>query len=177
MSEPPRTRTGAAKSLGVRTAIPLPVPAPRFQRVSTDGAERAWGRFLGAGARAGIESLPDRLFQAIRKLPGNRMAPYARAGAETRSRFQRHACGNSLFRNLSGGRFEDVSEAAGVVLGRRACGREREGGWAALAIASRSPFSLRSPRGRNGRNSGPESVSGRRSREDRPDLRIPRRWR
>jgi hypothetical protein len=37
---------------------------------------------------------------------------------ETRSQFQRHARGNSLFRNRGDGSFEDVSVAAGVTMGR-----------------------------------------------------------
>jgi hypothetical protein len=36
--------------------------------------------------------------------------------------FKRHARGNSLFRNLGGGAFEDVSERAGVTMGRWAWG-------------------------------------------------------
>ena len=39
-----------------------------------------------------------------------------------RAAFQRHARGNSLFRNLGDGRFEDISQAAGVSLGRWAWG-------------------------------------------------------
>ena len=35
---------------------------------------------------------------------------------------QRHARGNSLFRNLGDGRFADVSVAAGVTMGRWAWG-------------------------------------------------------
>ncbi len=40
------------------------------------------------------------------------------AGGETRTGFQRHARGNSLFRNLGDGTFADVSERAGVTMGR-----------------------------------------------------------
>jgi hypothetical protein len=44
------------------------------------------------------------------------------ASAATLGGFQRHARGNSLFRNLGGGAFEDVSERAGVTMGRWAWG-------------------------------------------------------
>jgi len=40
------------------------------------------------------------------------------AGAEVRAGLQRHSRGNSLFENLGDGRFKDVSEAAGVTMGR-----------------------------------------------------------
>ncbi len=40
------------------------------------------------------------------------------ANNETREQFQRHARGNSLFLNLGDGTFRDVSEEAGVTLGR-----------------------------------------------------------
>ena len=39
-----------------------------------------------------------------------------------RSAFQRHARGNTLFKNLGGGTFQDVSAQAGVVIGRWAWG-------------------------------------------------------
>ncbi len=40
------------------------------------------------------------------------------AADATRSLFQRHARGNSLFRNAGGGTFDDVSEEAGIMMGR-----------------------------------------------------------
>jgi hypothetical protein len=44
------------------------------------------------------------------------------ADASTRAVFQRHARGNSLFRNAGDGTFADVSETARVMLGRWAWG-------------------------------------------------------
>jgi FG-GAP-like repeat len=53
---------------------------------------------------------------------GNRIAfqeKFQRTASEDeRQLFQRHARGNSLFRNKGGGVFDDVSETAGVTLGR-----------------------------------------------------------
>lgn len=53
---------------------------------------------------------------------GNRIAfqeKFQRTASESERRlFQRHARGNSLFRNKGGGVFDDVSETAGVTLGR-----------------------------------------------------------
>ncbi len=53
---------------------------------------------------------------------GNRIAFQTKfqstASDGERQLFQRHARGNSLFQNLGGGKFADVSEAAGVTLGR-----------------------------------------------------------
>lgn len=43
---------------------------------------------------------------------------HAADDAATRAGFQRHARGNSLFRNRGDGTFEDVSERAGVTMGR-----------------------------------------------------------
>ena len=47
---------------------------------------------------------------------------HAAAAAGTRAEFQRHARGNSLFRNNGDGTFSDVSVSAGVVMGRWAWG-------------------------------------------------------
>jgi hypothetical protein len=44
------------------------------------------------------------------------------ASEELRSSYQRHARGNSLFRNLGDGTFADVSEEAGITMGRWAWG-------------------------------------------------------
>ena len=48
------------------------------------------------------------------------MQPFFKPGAEAsvRSAYRRHAKGNTLFRNLGDGTFDDVSEAAGVTMGR-----------------------------------------------------------
>jgi hypothetical protein len=57
---------------------------------------------------------------------GNRIASQGQfkqgETAESRAGFLRHARGNSLFKNRGDGTFEDVSEAAGVTLGRWAWG-------------------------------------------------------
>jgi hypothetical protein len=44
------------------------------------------------------------------------------AAAPTRASYRRHARGNSLFRNLGQGRFADVSDEAGITMGRWAWG-------------------------------------------------------
>ncbi len=53
---------------------------------------------------------------------GNRIAFqdkfHRTANEQERQLFQRHARGNSLFRNKGGGQFDDLSETAGVTLGR-----------------------------------------------------------
>lgn len=51
---------------------------------------------------------------------GNRVAYQRkfRTGDSDKAEFQRHARGNSLFRNLGDGTFEDVSEQANVTMGR-----------------------------------------------------------
>ena len=57
---------------------------------------------------------------------GNRIAFQKRfregSDSETIQHLQRHARGNSLFKNLGNGRFEDMSETANVTLGRWAWG-------------------------------------------------------
>src|SRR4029453_15501283 len=40
------------------------------------------------------------------------------APADVRARYQQHARGNGLYRNLGNGRFEDRSMAAGITMGR-----------------------------------------------------------
>ncbi len=61
-----------------------------------------------------FSSAGERVSYQRRFLPG--------AAESTLAGFQRHARGNTLFRNLGEGRFEDVSEHAGVTMGRWAWG-------------------------------------------------------
>jgi hypothetical protein len=62
------------------------------------------------------------------------------ADAETLVAMQRHARGNSLFRNLGDGTFQDVSVHQGVTLGRWAWGSRfvdlNSDGWEDLFVAN-----------------------------------------
>ena len=83
------------------------------------GMSACWGDYDGDGR-------PDLYVSNMFSSAGNRIAyqPRFQAGADdaTRRLFQRHARGNSLFRNAGNGTFEDVSVAAHVTLGRWAWG-------------------------------------------------------
>ncbi|HIF01583.1 MAG TPA: VCBS repeat-containing protein [Planctomycetes bacterium] len=63
-----------------------------------------------------------------------------RANTQVRSEFQRHARGNSLFRNQGNGTFADVSVAAGVTIGRWAWGSKfvdiNNDGWEDVVVAN-----------------------------------------
>jgi hypothetical protein len=63
-----------------------------------------------------------------------------RASSRVRGEFQRHARGNSLFRNLGNGTFEDVSVDAGVTIGRWAWGSKfvdiNNDGWEDVVVAN-----------------------------------------
>ena len=63
-----------------------------------------------------------------------------RAAGKTRTEFQRHARGNSLFKNLGNGSFEDVSVAAGVTMGRWAWSSNfvdlNNDGWEDVVVAN-----------------------------------------
>ena len=96
------------------------------------------GRFRDVAAQAGVEDLaagmsvtwgdynrdglPDLYVSNMFSSAGNRIAYqrnfHAGADAETRSLYQRHARGNSLFENQGDGTFRDVSESANVTEGR-----------------------------------------------------------
>jgi hypothetical protein len=96
------------------------------------------GRFTDVAAEAGVEDisagmsvswgdynrdgLMDLYVSNMFSSAGNRIT-YQRqfqtsADSSIRSLFQRHARGNTLFRNLGNGTFADVSEEAGVTMGR-----------------------------------------------------------
>jgi hypothetical protein len=79
------------------------------------GMSVCWGDYNNDG-------LPDLYVGNMFSSAGNRIAFQdqfqANADKVSRGLFQRHARGNSLFRNLGGGKFEDVSEPAGVTMGR-----------------------------------------------------------
>ncbi len=64
----------------------------------------------------------------------------SRATSTIRGEFRRHARGNSLFRNTGDDRFEDVSEDAGVTIGRWAWGSKfvdlNNDGWEDLVVAN-----------------------------------------
>ena len=78
-----------------------------------------WGDYDGDGR---MDAYVSNMFSSA----GNRIAYQRRfkteADSETRGHFQRHARGNTLFRNLGDGTFADVSEQAGVTMGRWAWG-------------------------------------------------------
>lgn len=100
------------------------------------------GRFTDIGAEAGVEDsasgmsaawgdydqdgLMDLYVSNMFSAAGNRVVSQSKfregGDEELRGRFLRFARGNTLFRNLGNGRFEDTSEAAGVTLGRWAWG-------------------------------------------------------
>ena len=96
------------------------------------------GHFLDVAAQAGVEDIAagmgvswgdydgdgwmDLYVSNMFSAAGNRMT-YQRqfqegSPGETRAQFQRHARGNSLFQNTGKGTFRDVSEEAGVTMGR-----------------------------------------------------------
>lgn len=100
------------------------------------------GRFTDVAAEAGVEDisagmgvdwadvdgdgLMDLLVSNMYSSAGGRIA-YQRnfqseAGEETRASYQRHAHGNSLFRNLGDGTFEDITKSSGIQMGRWAWG-------------------------------------------------------
>jgi hypothetical protein len=100
------------------------------------------GRFRDVAAEAGVEDIGagmsvsfgdydrdgrmDLYVGNMFSSAGNRIAFQSgfnpTADDATRGQLQRHARGNSLFRNLGDGRFADVSVAAGVTMGRWAWG-------------------------------------------------------
>ena len=115
-------------------------------------------RFVDVAAEAGVEDISagmgvtwsdldrdgrmDLYVSNMFSSAGGRIAYQRRfqAGAseDARSNYRRHARGNTLFRNLGGGRFADVSEQAGVTMGRWAWGSVatdlQNDGWPDLVV-------------------------------------------
>ncbi len=118
------------------------------------------GHFLDVAAQAGVEDIAagmgvswgdydgdgwmDLYVSNMFSTAGNRVT-YQRqfqegSPGETRAQFQRHARGNSLFQNTGKGTFRDVSEEAGVTMGRWAWGSLfldlNNDGWEDLLVAN-----------------------------------------
>ncbi len=101
------------------------------------GMSAVWGDYDNDGR---LDLYVSNMFSSA----GNRIAKQARflagADAETKDLFVRHARGNSLFRNLGNGAFEDVSVSAGVTQGRWAWGsllRDfNNDGWEDVVVAN-----------------------------------------
>ena len=95
----------------------------------------SWGDYDGDG-------LSDIYVSNMFSSAGNRIAYQRRfkedVDSETRGHFQRHARGNTLFRNLGDGTFADVSERAGVTMGRWAWGSKfidvNNDGWLDIVV-------------------------------------------
>lgn len=101
------------------------------------GMSAAWDDYDGDGR---LDLYVGNMFSSA----GNRIAYQRRfhdeVGEEVRSLYQRHARGNSLFRNAGGGRFEDVSVEAGVTMARWAWASQftdlDNDGWKDLFVAN-----------------------------------------
>lgn len=97
------------------TVIFTEVAAPAGVQDTAAGMSSAWGDADNDGR---MDLYVGNMFSSA----GNRIAFQEKfhrsASAGERQLFQRHARGNSLFRNGGAGKFDDISEAAGVTLGR-----------------------------------------------------------
>ena len=101
------------------------------------GMSASWGDYDNDGL---MDLYASNMFSSA----GNRIAAQPRflrsAESATRSGFQRHARGNTLLRNRGDGRFDDVSETAGVTIGRWAWGSLfvdiNNDGWQDLFVAN-----------------------------------------
>lgn len=118
------------------------------------------GHFRDVAAEAGVEDvaagmsvswgdynrdgLPDIYVGNMFSSAGNRIAYQRRFKSDvddaTKSMYQRHARGNSLFENVGDGTFRDVSQTAGVTEGRWAWGSNfvdiNNDGWRDLVVAN-----------------------------------------
>ena len=79
----------------------------------------SWGDYDGDGD---FDLYVSNMFSSAGERVAYQRKFHAEDDAQTRAGFQRHARGNSLFRNRGDGTFEDVSERAGVTMGRWAWG-------------------------------------------------------
>ncbi len=102
-------RTPEGTVMFTEVSVPAGVPD------TAAGMSSAWGDADNDGR---MDLYVGNMFSSA----GNRIAFQEKfqstASAGERQLFQRHARGNSLFRNAGGGTFADISEAAGVTLGR-----------------------------------------------------------
>ncbi|MDG2129040.1 MAG: VCBS repeat-containing protein [Fuerstiella sp.] len=118
------------------------------------------GRFVDIAAAAGVEDIAagmsvswadydqdgrmdvyvGNMFSSAGLRIAKQEAFQQRASSRVRGEFQRHARGNSLFRNLGNGTFEDVSVDAGVTIGRWAWGSKfvdiNNDGWEDVVVAN-----------------------------------------
>ena len=118
------------------------------------------GKFTDAARQAGVEDISagmsvswadfdrdgymDLYVGNMFSSAGNRIAYQrrfnARATGETRNEFQRHARGNSLFKNSGDGMFADVSVDTGVTMGRWAWSSQfvdlNNDGWEDIVVAN-----------------------------------------
>jgi len=122
--------------------------------------ENRGGTFVDVASQAGVEDISagmsvswgdynndgqmDLYVSNMFSSAGNRVA-YQRqfqseANEQTRADFRRHARGNTLFQNLGNGTFRDVSEQAGVTMGRWAWGSNffdlNNDGWQDIVVAN-----------------------------------------
>lgn len=104
-----------------------PLPMPRFRDVAGEaGVEDISAGMSASWGDANNDGRPDIYVSNMWSSAGNRIAYQRRfrEGADEASlaQFQRHSRGNSLFLNAGDGTFTDVSEPAGVTMGRWAWG-------------------------------------------------------
>jgi hypothetical protein len=101
------------------------------------GMSSCWGDYDNDG-------LMDLYVSNMFSSAGNRITAQGRfhqgASEETRAQFRRHARGNTLLKNMGNGSFSDVSEAAGITIGRWAWGSKfadlNNDGWEDLLVTN-----------------------------------------
>jgi hypothetical protein len=122
-----------------------PLPLPTFRDVAAEaGVEDISAGMSATWGDADNDGRPDIYVSNMWSSAGNRIAYQRRfrEGAEEASlaQFQRHSRGNSLFHNAGDGTFNDVSEPAGVTMGRWAWGSRfadlNNDGWEDLVVAN-----------------------------------------
>lgn len=79
------------------------------------GMSASWGDFNGDGF---MDLYVGNMFSSAGSRITHQQSFKSNASADTRSMYQRHAKGNTLFLNNGDGTFEDVSYEAGVTMGR-----------------------------------------------------------